>query len=474
MEALTRRKFLAELSAAALAASTLGAPRTAWCGEKAAEIKPAADRVILLWMSGGMAHTETFDPKRHVDFEKDLDPDRVLATFPSIPTAVDGLRISSGLERLASVMDRGAVIRSYRAADLGFILHTRHQYHWHTGYVPPQTIAMPHIGAIIANMRGQINPDVPAFIHIGQRLELPGSEEIKAYLTAGYLGAEHGPFVIPDAIEARRYVSPPAGVSPARFEDRNKFFRRLVEASESGRTASSFHQESMLRSLDGSYRLLHSPAARAFDITDEPPHIYEEYDTGRFGLGCLLARRLCEVGARFIEVTSEWVQFDNWDTHNNGHTRTIEMKRWIDRPVTRLILDLEERGLLDRTLIILASEFSRDLMIEGRAGVEVKAQARVPERINEMRHYGLHKHFTGAGSAVLFGGGVKRGLVYGSTSDERPCEVVTDEIRIEDLHASIFHLLGIPPDHSFEVEKRPIYVTRDGVGKARSQLFASA
>lgn len=489
MESLTRRAFLAQLSAAGIAATTLGyapgrwasgasvtsasastgAPHNSALGPKAPA--PLADRVILLWMSGGMAHTETFDPKRHVAFEPNLDPARVLSTFPSIPTVVDGLSISQGLERMATIMDRGTLIRSYHAADLGFILHTRHQYHWHTGYVPPQTIAVPHIGSVVSRLRGQIDSDVPAFIHIGQRLELPGSEEIKAYLTAGYLGAEHAPFNIPDPTDAKRFVSPPQGVSPARFEDRNQFFRRLVAQSPEHRDASSFHKESMLRSLESAYRLLHSPAARAFELSDEPQHIYDEYNTGRFGLGCLLARRLCEAGARFIEVTSEWVQFDNWDTHNHGHTRTVEMKRWIDRPVTRLILDLEERGLLERTLVIIASEFSRDLLIEGRAGAEVKQQARVPERINEMKHYGLHKHFTGAGSVLLFGGGAPRGLVYGSTSDERPCEVVSDEIRIEDLHATIFHLLGIPSDYSFEVEKRPIYVTKDGHGKPRMALI---
>ena len=96
----------------------------------------------------------------------------MLSTFPAIDTAVDNIKISQGLENIARVMDRGTLIRSYQAGDLGFILHSRHQFHWHTGYVPPQTVAAPHLGAVIARTLGPENPDVPAFIDIGQNLEI--------------------------------------------------------------------------------------------------------------------------------------------------------------------------------------------------------------------------------------------------------------------------------------------------------------
>ncbi|MEY4006142.1 MAG: hypothetical protein RLZZ221_2238, partial [Verrucomicrobiota bacterium] len=115
---------------------------------------------------------------------------------------------------------------------------------------------------------------------------------------------------------------------------------------------------------------------------------YEEGMVGRFGLGCLLARRLCEVGARFIEVTTEYIPFLNWDTHENGHARLAGMKQAIDAPVAQLVRDLEERGLLDRTLIVLASEFSRDMMVEGKPDKGVKNQVEVPEVINDPKHYG--------------------------------------------------------------------------------------
>ena len=141
---------------------------------------------------------------------------------------------------------------------------------------------------------------------------------------------------------------------------------------------SDHHHESMLRSIENAHRLLNSPAADAFDLTLEPQKIYDTYNTSRFGLGCLLARRLAEAGARFIEVTTEYVPFRYWDAHENGHTRTLTMKQKIDRPIAQLILDLEERGLLDRTLVVLASEFGRDMMIEGKPDNTVKEVVRRP------------------------------------------------------------------------------------------------
>ena len=111
-------------------------------------IAATADAVIVLWMAGGMAQTETFDPKRYTPFAPGVAVEQVLSTFPTIDTAVDHIKFTQGLEQIGSVMDRGAVIRSFMAADLGFILHSRHQYHWHTGYIPPQPMAMPHLGAV--------------------------------------------------------------------------------------------------------------------------------------------------------------------------------------------------------------------------------------------------------------------------------------------------------------------------------------
>jgi hypothetical protein len=174
-----------------------------------------------------MASTETFDPKRYVPFSKGMAASDMLSTFPQIDTAVDAIKFAQGLEKTAAVMDRGTLIRSYTAGDLGFILHSRHQYQWHTGYAPPQTVAAPHLGAVIARTLGPKNPAVPAFIDIGQRFDVGESEEEKAFHTAGFLGGEFGPFLIANPADAVESVRPPEGMSPARFQNRWGIWQRL-------------------------------------------------------------------------------------------------------------------------------------------------------------------------------------------------------------------------------------------------------
>lgn len=469
---MKRRDFLKTASAATLGALATGYPKAVRAEDAPESVVPRADTLIVLWMGGGMAHTETFDPKRFTAYEPGLDSNRVLSTFNPIDTAVDGVQISEGLEHVARVLDRGTLIRTYQAADLGFILHSRHQFHWHTGYTPPQTVAAPHIGSVIARTLGPNNPNVPAFVNIGQRFDVGEGEELKSFQTAGFLGTEFGPFNIPFPEDAAASVRPPGGMTQSRFQNREKMYRKLADGSPIGQHGSDYQKESLLRSMENAYRLLNSPAARAFDLSEEPKEIYDTYNTGRFGQGCLLARRLCEQGARYIEVTTEYVPFEFWDTHENGHERLIGMKQTIDRPVAQLVLDLEARGLLDRTLIVLASEFSRDMMTEGRPENPVENQVEVPEVIQETKHYGMHRHFTDAGSVLLFGGGIKRGNVYGKTADERPCRTIEHPINIEQLHATLYTAMGISPKLAYDIEQRPFYVTRDGLGQPVMELFA--
>ncbi len=469
-----RRAFLQSMSAAAAATLAMGPPRLLAAETKVQHPPAKADACILLWMAGGMAAPETFDPKRYEPFEIGLPADKILSTFPAIDTVVDNIKISQGLEQVASVLDRGTLIRSHVVADLGHILHSRHQYHWHTGYVPPQTVAAPHLGAWVARVLGPRNPAIPAFINIGQRLEGVGeSEELKAFTTAGFLGNEYGPFNIPFPQDAAASLRPPKGMTAERFAARYKRYQELLKQSPAAQQASDYHQQSMLRSIESAQRLLSSPDRTAFDLSEEPKESFERYNTGRFGLGCLLARRLVEAGGRFIEVTTEYEPFKTWDTHENGHTTLETMKQVIDRPIAQLIRDLEQRGLLNRTLVVLASEFSRDMMIEGVPGSTAKDQSRAKaDFMQELKQYGLHRHFTGAGSVLMFGGGIKRGFLYGETAPERPCLTIKNPVSIPDLHATIYTALGISPQTAFEVEKRPFYVTEDGHGKPVADLFA--
>ena len=258
-----------------------------------------------------------------------------------------------------------------------------------------------------------------------------------------------------------------------RFARREKTYRRLVKDGPLAGLASDYHQESVVRAMDNAYRLLNSPERDAFDLSKEPKESFDRYDTGRFGQGCLLARRLAEAGARFIEVTTEYVPFLNWDTHENGHATYAAMKQQIDRPVAQLIRDLDARGLLERTIVVVASEFSRDMMIEGVPGSTASDQSLAKSDVlKEPKHYGLHRHFTGSGSVLIFGGGFKQGLVYGETAPERPLVTIKDPITITDLHATLFTAMGISPRTAFDIEKRPFYATQDGKGQPVKRLFA--
>ena len=472
----SRRDLLKSLAAASAATLALPEPRARAAAEGQPLVHPApkADAIILLWMAGGMAAPDNLDPKRYKPFEKGLAVADVISTFPAIPTAVDGVQICDGLQEIASVLDRGTLIRSHVQPDLGSILHSRHQYHWHTGYVPPQTVAAPHIGAWISRVLGPRNPVMPAFINIGQRLEGIGeNEEIKAFTTGGFFGSEFGPMNLPYPEQAAAAVRPPKGMPPERFTSRYNRFQKLLKASPHSEYTSDFHQESMLRSLDNAHRLLSAKERDAFDISREPQEVREQYDTGRFGRGCLLARRLVEQGARFVEVTTEYVPFLHWDTHERGHETVARMHAEIDRPIATLIRDLEARGLLDRTLVVIASEFSRDMITEGQPGSTAKDQAKSPKDfLQEPNHYGQHRHFTGGSTVAVFGGGVKRGFVYGKTADERPCMAIENPLTVSDLHATLFTAMGISPRTAYDIESRPFYATEDGEGKAAEAIFA--
>src|SRR3954452_15128701 len=224
---MTRRGFMGRGVTAAATLAALGGSEPQLV--RAAGQVATADSVIVLWMAGGMAQTETFDPKRYTPFEPGVRTERVLSTFPAIDTAADHIKISQGLERVAKVMDRASLIRTFQGPDLGFILHSRHQFHWHTGYVPPQSIAVPHIGAVIAKTLGPKNPTVPPFISIGQNMEIGGeTASIKAFHTAGFLGTEFAPFLIADPQDAAAAVRPPADLGSARFKSRRKLYEQIL------------------------------------------------------------------------------------------------------------------------------------------------------------------------------------------------------------------------------------------------------
>jgi hypothetical protein len=342
---VSRRGFMGATAGATLAAlagrepARLAAQGNQAPGRRRLGDGGTADAVIVLWMAGGMAQTETFDPKRlHALRARGEDRERAqhVSSIPLPSTASGSHGAGADRERHRS----GAVIRTFTGADLGFILHSRHQYHWHTGYIPPQPMAMPHIGAVISKTLGPKIPDVPAFIAIGQAVEGAGEiGTLKAFHTAGFLGSEHGPFLLVDPKDAASAVRPPKELGDARFRSRRELLTKLLGQEPVYQHGSDFQRESLVKSLDAADRLLRSPSANAFDLALEPRASFDAYNTGRFGQGCLLARRLVEAGARYVEVTTEYIPFVHWDSHENGHERAVAMKKLIDAPVAQLIRD---------------------------------------------------------------------------------------------------------------------------------------
>src|SRR5438270_11974262 len=285
---LNRRDFLKTTmgATAAAAAMTIRAPRL-FAAPPEGKPKARADAMILLFMAGGMASTETFDPKHYEPFTPGIEAKKVLSTFPAIDTSLDGVKISQGLENVAKVMHKATLIRTMQGADLGKILHSRHQFHIHTGYVPPVSVPAPHIGAWMARALGPRNADVPAFIDVAEPLQAGESEVVKAYLTSGFLGSEYAPFRVPFPATAANDIR--AKMTRERLEQRMARYRALEKASPAGDLSGEYQQESLVRSMENAYRLLRSPAAKAIDLSIESKEIYDRYNTSDFGLGCLMA-----------------------------------------------------------------------------------------------------------------------------------------------------------------------------------------
>jgi hypothetical protein len=238
--------------------------------------------------------------------------------------------------------------------------------------------------------------------------------------------------------------------------------------------------------------MMDSPVKKAFDFAkDEKPEILQAYQPkitaaaeldpayyygNRFGEGCLLARRLVESGARYVQVEYQYGPFKGFDMHENGRQRMIEMKKQIDGPIAQLIRDLHERGLLKRTLVCIATEFGRTIASAPAAGVEPEGDSETHTGenliIDSEKMYGFHGHFSSGNQMVFFGGGFKGGYVHGKTAERHPMVPVEKPVTLMDAHATIYKALGIPADQSYVTEGRPFYVTDNGKGQAVNALLA--
>lgn len=504
IERVSRRRFLAS-SATAAGLATLAptsAARAIQRGDEGPSPRdddatpspaPRADACIFIWLPGGMAQTDMWDPKAFTPFRTGMKGSDLLGTCSPIPTAADGVLLGAGLEQIAGVMDRGCILRSLVSHTRFGAIHLKAQYAMMTGYLFPAGVKAPSIGSIVARARGRRDPNVPPYIYIGRDIDTSDEEKlfISEYLGPGFYGVNFAPFMIPEASEGLPTLNLRGEMSRERLDRRQALFR-AVAGGLPAELRDSPKAQDYLKVIDDARAMMDSPVKRAFDYPrSEKPETIAAYEPRigrddlldksyyygrRFGHGLLLARRLVETGARFVQVEYQYGPFQGFDMHENGATRMVEMKKQIDGPIAQLIRDLDQRGLLERTLVVVATEFGRTIAAQPAAGVEPDGFAEratgAELTLDSEKMYGFHGHFSSCNCMLFFGGGFRRGIAYGRTAERHPMVAVENPVELIDAHATIFHALGIPPDHHYVTEGRPFYVTKDGKGVPVAGLLA--
>jgi hypothetical protein len=417
----------------------------------------------------------------------------LLGTCAPIPTKADGILLGEGLESLASVMDKGTIVRTLTSDTKFGAIHLKAQYYANTGYLFPAGVKVPGIGAVIARTTGRRHKDVPPYIYIGRDIDTSDEEKlfISEYIGPGFYGVSHAPFMIPDPAKGVATLNAVGSMQPDRLDRRQAYLRAITGLTEP-ELRDANRVKDYVQVMEDARAMMDSPVKRAFDMAREEapatlaayqPQVSSSevqdrtyYHGSRFGNGLLLARRLVEAGARFVQVEYQYGPFKGFDMHENGRSRMVEMKRQIDRPIAQLVRDLDERGLLDRTLVIIATEFGRTIAARPAAGTEPDGFA---ERhtgdelvLDNERMFGFHGHFSSTNCMLFFGGGFKGGLAYGRTADRHPMVPVEQPVHLIDLHATIYRALGIPADMWYLTEGRPFYVTKDGKGQVVEALLA--
>ncbi|MBL9125034.1 MAG: DUF1501 domain-containing protein [Planctomycetaceae bacterium] len=491
----SRRNFLKSslASSAALLAPGLAPTLKAAPVRPAAKLIPRADSVIFIWLPGGIAQADTWDPKRHTPFVAGMKGSELLGTCPTIPTAVDGLEFGAGLENLASVMQHGTVLRSLASETKFGAVHLKAQYAMLTGHLFPVGLKAPSLGAAVGRTLGPRAEHVPPYIYIGRDIDTsdPEKQFISEAIGSGFYGVEHAPFMIPDPTQGLATLSALAEIGVERL-DRQLQYLHTLEGLSTPNLRKSPTAQRYLQMVDSARAIMDSPIKRAFDYArEERPEVLAAYTPDitagdlldksyffgkRFGHGLLLARRLVESGARFVQVEYQYGPFRGFDMHEDGQARMVEMKKQIDAPIAQLIRDLAERDLLARTLVVIATEFGRTIANQPKAGVEpigfAESQSGEQLILEDRKMYGFHGHFSSANCMLFFGGGFQPGLVYGRTADRHPMVAVENPVALTDVHATIYKALGIPADTHYVTEGRPFYVTKDGKGKAIDALLA--
>lgn len=376
--------------------------------------KARTKNIIYLYMDGGMSHVDTLDPKSG----------DVAGPTKTIKTSATGVQLGEYLPLTAKQMHHGTIIRSITSTQGA---HEQGNYFMHTSFQLRGTINHPSMGAWLSHFRGPGNPTLPASVYVGNSSRHPG---------AGFFPPEHSPLFVNNPENGLNNIELQKGLSFKDHAARMKLAGELDEAF-----TKSFGEQRSVSSqsgaYDGAYKMMASKDIVAFNLAAEKSDLRDKYGRNPFGQGCLLARRLVEAGVRFIEVS-----LHGWDTHAGNFTVTPDLCQKLDSGMSSLIKDLEERGLLAETLVVLATEFGRTPKINTVLGRD---------------------HYPKAFSACLFGGGVKNGGIFGATNKTGE-EVVDDVITIPDFNATIGHALGLPLDQVVtSPTKRPFKLADKGV-----------
>ncbi len=390
---LGRRGFLKLAGLAGLGWLTPLGHLLARAAEQSGNREPAQS-VILLWLAGGPSQLETFDPHPGKD---------IAGGTKAIPTAVKGVELAAGFERLADQMESVTLVRSMVSKEGD---HERGTYLLKTGFRPDPTVVHPSIGAVCCHELPAGKTDIPRHVSI-----LPN----QWYGRGGFLGDEFDAFKCYDPAQKIPDLSSPVSADRdrKRVEDLD-VVEKVFARGRQNRAEATGHRLTM----QSARTMMTSEQLRAFEVEREPAALRQAYGDTAFGRGCLAARRLTEVGVRCVEVT-----LDGWDTHANNHELTRKRVEILDPAFAALLRDLRERDLLKRTVVICMGEFGRT------------------PKLNPL---GGRDHWPTGFSVALAGGGIPGGRILGATDPDGK-DKPTDPVEVADIHATVMTTLGIDP-----------------------------
>ena len=425
----SRRNLLTVGAACGLTLGNFLRIRSASADQKHYETKEGpAKSVIFIFLPGGMAQQESFDPKPFAPLE-------YRGPLSSIDTKIPGVQFGKLFKRTASIVDKLTVIRSMTHGEAA---HERGVHNMFTGYRPSPALQYPSMGSVVAHELGPRN-NLPPYVLVPNQ---PNTYAGTGYLSSSFAGFSIGADPAQKGFRVRD-LQLPSGIQKQRFSRRRKLLDMVNDHFEQREKSDSL--KSVDTFYDHAYSLINSPKAReAFDIDKEDPKLRDRYGRNQAGARMLLARRLVEAGVRFVTLT-----YGGWDHHDNIERKMKNQAPALDQGFAALIQDLDSRGMLDSTLVCLCSEFGRTPKINQTAGRD---------------------HWPKVFSTLMAGGGIKRGLVYGS-SNSTASEPEENPMSVEDWAATIYNRLGIVSDKELMAPgNRPIEIV-DG-GKVRSELFA--